>query len=74
MVISTIVNQNIRKIMAKKKTRSVKETCCHKCLVGAKFKDLNRIEVPSHNNNPEFGLYGIYVCDKCLPKVVDHGA
>ena len=60
--------------MAKKKTRSRKETCCHKCLVGAKFNELTRVQVPSHNNNPAFGLYGIYICDKCLPKVVDHGA
>lgn len=56
-----------------KKTRSVKETCCHKCLVSAKFKDLNLIHIPMHNQDPSTGLYGIYVCDKCLPKMTHYG-
>jgi len=51
-----------------KKSRSKKETCCHRCLTGAKFNELNPVQVPMHRGAAERGTYGIYVCDKCLTK------
>lgn len=56
-----------------KKSRSKKETCCHKCLKDAKFNELNLVSVPMHNNDPMTGFYGIYVCDKCVTKYENNG-
>lgn len=51
-----------------KKSRSKKETCCHSCLIDAKFNELNPVQVPMHRGSAEKATYGIYVCDKCLTK------
>ena len=55
--------------MAKtKKTRSVKDTLCARCLTTAKFKELNQVSIEMHHGYPEHGYYTVFVCDKCEPK------
>lgn len=67
MTISIRVKINIKKIMAKK-SKSVKDAVCARCIGSFKFKELNRVYIQMHRHDPNSGYYGVYVCDKCEPK------